>query len=348
MIIKSLKLVNFRNYSLSNFTFDRGINFIYGDNAIGKTNLVEGIYYFSLTRSFRTNTESLLINKNASSFYLEGVFIKENKKYNINISLTSNVKKIGVNGRNIKKVSDLSKIVNVISFIPSDVNLLKDTPKKRRDFLNTTILKNNPNYLKLLNDYEYLIKERNSLLKSESLDFNLINIINFKLASISYEIYKIRDKFINKIRESVEALYKEIFNKDINVKVDYLTFNTSSDYVNKCLKIYEENMDNDLKLGYTSTGIQKDDFCLKIDGKDIGKFGSQGENRIASLILKLSIYELSEINNKPILILDDILSELDKNNESLLLKYLNKVEQVFITSTKKYDIENCHYCYLTK
>ena len=130
MIIKSLKLVNFRNYSLSNFTFDRGINFIYGDNAIGKTNLVEGIYYFSLTRSFRTNTESLLINKNASSFYLEGVFIKENKKYNINISLASNVKKIGVNGRNIKKVSDLSKIVNVISFIPSDVNLLKDTPKK--------------------------------------------------------------------------------------------------------------------------------------------------------------------------------------------------------------------------
>ena len=118
MIIKSLKLVNFRNYSLSNFTFDRGINFIYGDNAIGKTNLVEGIYYFSLTRSFRTNTESLLINKNASSFYLEGVFIKENKKYNINISLASNVKKIGVNGRNIKKVSDLSKIVNVISFIP--------------------------------------------------------------------------------------------------------------------------------------------------------------------------------------------------------------------------------------
>ena len=87
---------------------------------------------------------------------------------------------------------------------------------------------------------------------------------------------------------------------------------------------------------------------VKIDGKDIGKFGSQGENRIASLILKLSIYELSEINNKPILILDDILSELDKNNESLLLKYLNKVEQVFITSTKKYDIENCHYCYLTK
>ena len=89
MIIKSLKLVTLRNYSLRNFTFDRGSNFIYGDNAIGKTNLVEGIYYFSLTRSFRTNTESLLINKNASSFYLEGVFIKENKKYNINISLAS-------------------------------------------------------------------------------------------------------------------------------------------------------------------------------------------------------------------------------------------------------------------
>ena len=183
---------------------------------------------------------------------------------------------------------------------------------------------------------------------------NVINELNNIKADYKYAV--LGDKDNDNIKSNLESIgftvldknYDYIFNKDINVKVDYLTFNTNSDYVDKCLKIYEENMDNDLKLGYTSTGIQKDDFSLKIDGKDIGKFGSQGENRIASLILKLSIYELSEIINKPILILDDILSELDKNNESLLLKYLNKVQQVFITSTKKYDIENCHYCYLTK
>lgn len=348
MIIKSLKLVNFRNYQLNNFNFEKGINFIYGDNAIGKTNLVEAIYYFSLTRSFRTANDSFLINKNASSFYLDGVFIKENKKYNINIVLGNNVKKIAVNDKSIKKISELSKIVNIISFTPDDVNLLKDSPKKRRDFLNTTILKNYPGYLKLMNEYEYLLKERNSLLKNKLLDFNLLNVINFKLANVSYEIYKIRNEFINKIKDNVQNVYKKIFNKNIDVKIDYLTFNSSSNYIDKFLEIYEENLDSDLKLGYTSNGVQKDDFSLKINGKNIGKFGSQGENRIACLILKIAIYELSTNENKPILILDDILSELDRTNESLLLNYLKNVEQVFITSTKKYDIENCHYCYLTK
>ncbi len=348
MIIKSIKLVNFRNYELNEFNFEKGINFIYGDNAIGKTNLVEAIYYFSLTRSFRTNNDGLLINKNASSFYLKGFFIKQNRNYNIDIVLDKNVKKITINDKSIKKVSELSNVINILSFIPGDVDLLKDAPKRRRDFLNTTILKNEPRYLKLMSDYEYLNKERNSLLKSESLDFNLLNVITFKLANVSYEIYKIRNEFIKKIEESVRLTYKEIFLKDIDVNIEYLTFNSSSDYIRKFIKIYEDNLDNDLKVGYSTNGIQKDDFILKINGKEIGKFGSQGENRIACLILKLAIYSLSKEDNKPILILDDILSELDKNNEDLLLNYLSKVEQVFITSTKKYNLQNCHYCYLTK
>lgn len=348
MIIERIKLVNFRNYLNDEFKFDKGINFIYGDNAIGKTNLVEGIYYFSLSRSFRTRNDNDLINKNACNFYLEGDFKKNNVSYVTKLVFEKNVKKISINSKNIKKISELSNIVNVLSFIPADVDLLKNSPKNRREFLNSAIAKSNKIYIKLLLDFELLLKERNNLLKQDELDFNLISVVTRKLANISFEIYKIRKSFIKELEIEVCNVYKNIFLKEIQTNIEYLTFNKKENYISEFIKIFEENLENDLKNNFTTQGIQKDDFSLKIDGKEIGKYGSQGENRIAALSLKLAIYNLSNEDNKPILILDDILSELDSNNEKLLLNYLNNVEQVFITSTKKYEINNCNYCYLSK
>jgi DNA replication and repair protein RecF len=316
MIIKSLKLVNFRNYSDLECDFTNGINFIYGNNASGKTNLVESIYCLSIARSFRTNISSNLINNKNKQAYIKAKIDFNGSNKCVEIIISDVGKTISIDGKKVSKLSELNKITNCIYFIPKDVDLLRDSPKERRFFLNVNVSKENSAYLEEMASYEKLLKERNNLLS-----------------------------YIDKLNVKFKDIYNKISGNANNVKVIYLPFiKESDDYESLAKTAYKNSLENDLKNKITGIGIHKEDFFVVMNGKNLAKFGSQGENRMAVLALKICPYFLIDDEKlKPVVILDDVLSELDKTHEKMLLNFLNNINQVFVTSTKKYEINNATY-----
>lgn len=350
MIVQKIKLTNFRCYEKCEVEFSKGLNYIYGDNASGKTSLVEAIYYLSLARSFRTNKEKELINKNHDSATINSYMNYQNSNKEILISLMNNGKKIFINKKQINKISELSNLVNAICFIPKDVNLLKESPSQRRLFLNLSIAKTSKKYLELCINYEKLLHSRNELLKEDIINQNLLDVLTNQLISVSKEIYFYRKKYIDDLNKKINFVYKSITGKNETLKIIYKSFVSNyENYEVIAEKKYLESKENDLFRKVTNVGIHKEDFEILLNSRDVSKYGSQGENRIAVLSLKLTPYELIEdVDKKPIIILDDVLSELDKTNQENLLNYLQKMNQVFITSTNKITKENINYYFIDK
>lgn len=350
MIVQKIKLNNFRCYKNCEVEFSKGLNYIYGDNASGKTSLVEAIYYLSLARSFRTNKDKELINKNYDSATINSHMNYQNSNKEILISLMNNGKKILINKKQINKISELSNLVNAICFIPKDVNLLKESPSQRRLFLNLSIAKTSKKYLELCINYEKLLHSRNELLKEEVINQNLLDVLTNQLISVSKEIYFYRKKYIDDLNKKINFVYKSITGKDETLKIIYKSFISNyENYEVIAEKKYLESKEIDLLRKVTNIGIHKEDFEILLNSKDVSKYGSQGENRIAVLSLKLTPYELiDDVDKKPIIILDDVLSELDKTNQENLLNYLQKMNQVFITSTNKIIKENINYYFIDK
>ena len=345
MIIKSLKLVNFRNYSDLECDFTNGINFIYGNNASGKTNLVESIYCLSIARSFRTNISSNLINNKNKQAYIKTKIDFNGSNKCVEIIFSDVGKTISIDGKKVSKLSELNKITNCIYFIPKDVDLLRDSPKERRFFLNVNVSKENSAYLEEMASYEKLLKERNNLLKSEKVNLNLLDVVTNQMISLSKNIYYKRKSYIDKLNVKFKDIYNKISGNASNAKVIYLPFiKESDDYESLAKTAYKNSLENDLKNKITGIGIHKEDFFVVMNGKNLAKFGSQGENRMAVLALKICPYFLIDDEKlKPVVILDDVLSELDKTHEKMLLNFLNNINQVFVTSTKKYEINNATY-----
>ncbi len=339
MIIESIKLINFRNYEEVEVKFDSNINCFYGFNGAGKTNLAEAIYYLTYTKSFRSNNdlELIMIGKDYASINAK-IKIGENCKF-IDVLLSMNGKKILIDNRTIKKLSELNSYFKAIYFIPKDVNLLKDSPKNRRSFLNLSISSQFKEYLSLLSGYNNLLKERNNLLKSENVDLNLLDIYTDQIISSSYRIFMYRKKYIQQINQIINQIYEKITEKSVQINLVYKTFIDLDDnvaYVKKAKDIYKHAIDIDLRNKRSSIGIHLEDFSLLLNGKDLGLYGSQGENRLAVLALKLTPYFLiKEYKDKPIIILDDVLSELDNKKRLNFLKMLDDFPQVFITATEK-------------
>lgn len=348
MILDSIKLINFRNYEKLEAKFFKGINLLYGNNATGKTSLVEAIYYLSLARSFRTSVDQELINtkKEFSSIFGKITLGKSIKE--IEIYLAKDGKRIILNKKPIKKISDLSQIINCLYFIPKDVTLLKDAPKNRRLFLNLNISKISNKYLQLISNYERLLKERNDQLKKNIVDQALIEVLTNQLISNSKEIYLYRKDYISELNKAYQRIYQELNNSNDLVKIIYLPFISNTEHYIELAEIeYKNSYELDLKRKQTNKGIHKEDFYISINGKNIGVYGSQGENRLAVLALKLTPYELiNDFKLKPIVILDDVLSELDIKHREKLIAYLSNLTQVFITSTEKIDINNANYLYI--
>lgn len=349
MIINYLKLSHFRNYHNLELNFSKGINYIYGSNGSGKTSIVEAIYYLSLLRSFKTSKDSLLINSESTDASIfASIYSRMQEKY-IGVHLSPEGKKIIVNEKFVKKNSELSSLVNCICFTPEDCLLLKDAPKERRSFVDISISKTNKIYLKQIIDYEKLLKTRNEHLKDLEIDKDLIDVFTSQMIDLSKEIYLERRNFFNNLNVAFKKVYKEISKKDSEVEIVYKPFIDNSDmYKEIALEKYENSFDYDVKHKQTSIGIQKEDFYINLNGKNVGLYGSQGENRLIVLALKLAPYELiNDIDDKPIVILDDVLSELDNDYKYSLINYLSKLNQVFITSANKEIIENTNY-YLVK
>ena len=343
MYIKSVKLQNFRNYKQQIIQFNKNINIIYGDNAQGKTNILESIFLCSFGKSFRTNKDKEMIKFGEDTASIEIEYEKIDRCGKIKLDI-ANKKQIAVNGIKIKKLSEILGNIHIVIFTPEDINILKDGPANRRRFLDMMIGQLRPNYVYNLNRYLKTIEQRNNYLrqiKEENKSANMLDIWDEKLAEYAHIVCGYRKEFVDKLIEKINNIHKKITNEQEELKIEYI-----SDCYNKdsYLNLLKERRKLDIIKGYTTKGIHRDDFVIYINGKEVNIYGSQGQNRTVILSLKLAelnvIYD--DIGEYPILLLDDFMSELDEKRRK---NFLNNIKntQVIITGTEKINLSNIEH-----
>lgn len=340
MLINKIKLSNFRNYENQEILFGKDINVFYGDNAQGKTNIIESIFMAAFGKSFRTNKDKEIIQNGKDYTKLELFFEDSNRENKIEIRISnSNGKEVYVNGVKLNKLSELLGKINVVLFSPDDITILKDGPAVRRRFLDMLIGQIRQNYIYNLNQYLRILEERNNYLKDNKLTEGLLQIYDEKLTEYAEIVYNYRRDYINKIKNYINDVHSKITDNNEILKIEY-----KSDFENKeqFANLLKKSRNNDLFKGYTTKGIHRDDFSLFINDKDISIYGSQGQNRTAVLSLKLCELNIirDEIGESPVLLLDDFMSELDEKRRLNFLKNIDKI-QVVITCTD--IIENEKY-----
>lgn len=306
-----------------------------GKNGSGKTNLVEAVYLLSLCKSWRTNDIRTLINKNSQSSFVRAYVRERGIDRKIEILLSGQGKKISLDDKPVKKLSELSNVANVIVFSPDDVNLMKGSPSSRRNFLDVSISKEFPEYLSMIGKYGKLLSERNAALKEMDVDRKYLDVLTSQMIALSEPITRYREKYISRLNKILSQLANSLYDENRNVLLVYKPFIKGDNFINDAKKAYERNLENDIIRKMTNVGIHREDFSLLLDGNDISVYGSQGENRLASIALKISPFFLIEdIEKKPITILDDVYSELDARHSQRLTNLLKKLGQVFVTTTE--------------
>ena len=338
MKLELLKLTNFRNYQKISFVPSQKINILYGKNGSGKTNIVEAIYILALTKSFRTLNDKNLIKKNEDFFKLEGSFYNEKTKNDFKIIFDSKGKTVFINKDKIRLLSDYISKINIILFSPSDLKLIKDSPSVRRKYLNIEISQYDKNYLFYLNDYNKLLKQRNSYIKQLSLNFNnsfeYLDILTKELISKGLNVYQYRKKFVDKINELIGNYYLKIAGSS-NIVIKYKSHFKEKTEEN-LFEIYKKNRMRELNFGKTLIGVHLDDFEIYLDDNNIRDFGSEGQQKNAIISLKFAEVDIlkEKKDNYPILILDDIFSELDNEKINNILNIIPEEMQTFITTTE--------------
>ena len=346
MYINKIKLQNFRNYNEQEIILNKSINVFYGDNAQGKTNILEAIFLCTFGKSFRTNKEKELIKLGKDNANVIIEYEKKDRDGKISISI-SDKKQILVNGIKIKKLSELLGNINIVIFTPDDINILKGGPALRRRFLDMMIGQLKTNYVYTLNMYIKTLEQRNNYLrqiKEENKPENLLDIWDEKLIEYADIIYKYRKEFIDKIKKKINIIHKKITDEKEEINIQYISNCESKEVYSELLK---QRRKLDIIKGFTTKGIHRDDFEIYINNKELSIYGSQGQNRTAILSLKLSELQViyDEIEEEPILLLDDFMSELDINRRKNFLNNINNT-QVIITCAEKIEFlkENVDYC----
>lgn len=343
MHVKKIELKDFRNYETVCVEFHPNVNLFLGNNAQGKTNLLESIYLTSFGKSFRTNKDREFIRFRQSFCKIELEAVKDQEKLTIEMVFTEDGKKgIKIDGRKINKLSQLLEHVFVVIFSPEDMKIVKDEPEKRRKFIDRELCQLKPSYYNHLNQYKKILAQRNAYLKEEKIDETILDIWDVELAEYGGKVMKQREAFIEQIHTISRQIHSEITEKKENLSVSYESnIPVMADLQEQIFFFYDElkkNRDADRKKRTTGRGPHKDDLKLETNGIDIRSFGSQGQQRTAALSLKLSEIELlkEETGENPILLLDDVLSELDHKRQNHLIHCLKEV-QVFITTTELSD-----------
>ncbi len=334
MIIQSLELADFRNYTALHMDFSEGTNILYGDNAQGKTNVLEAMYMVSTTRSHRGMKDRDLIRFGQEESHIRCCLLKSDIDYQIDMHLRKNKSKgIAINGQRIKKASDLVGILHIVFFSPEDLSIVKDGPSERRRFMDMELCQLDRSYLFNLNHYNKIIDQRNKLLRE--LYFNpelkeTIGIWDMQLLSYGTKIIERRQQFIQQLNEIIGKMHEKLSGGKEKLIVQYEPEVTADAFEKKLLASRER----DIKLKMTCVGPHRDDFSFVDNDIDIRKFGSQGQQRTCALSLKLSEIELvkESIGEKPVLMLDDVLSELDSGRQNYLLNSIGGI-QTFITCT---------------
>ena len=337
MRVKSLKLKNFRNYDLLHLDFDDSTNIFYGNNAQGKTNILEAVYLSGTTKSHRGTKDRDLIKFGEEESHIELVIEKNQIEYQIDMHLKKNSPKgIAINKIPIRKASELFGIVNIVFFSPEDLNIIKDGPSERRRFIDLELSQLDKIYLSNLSNYNRIINQRNRLLKDirnpETQDnlLQTLDIWELQLVEYGNKIINRRNKFIEEINEIISPIHKKLTGGKEEIKLIYEPSNGNISLE----QALEKNREKDFRIKSTSVGPHRDDICFMVGDLDIRRFGSQGQQRTAALSLKLSEIELVKrtIHDTPILLLDDVLSELDKYRQNYLLDSIHDI-QTLITCT---------------
>ncbi len=346
MKIKEIHLKNYRNYENCHVELSDYLNLIIGDNGQGKTNLLESIYVCGFGKSFRTSkdTEWMKINSQSTAISIE--YEKNGRTTRIDIRQLNNRKKeVKINGVPISKMSELIGHLNLVLFSPEDLKLVKESPSERRKFIDREMSHISPAYYHLLISYNRTLDQRNSYLKQmqfkKSFDLEYMEIWDEKLSDLGAQITLRRIEFIEKLAQMSTNIHSQVTNHTELLEVKYISSLTSKkaleyDTIYKeFLMILKQNHKRDVERGYTTQGPHRDDLGLSVNGKDLRSYGSQGQQRTAALSLKLSEIEIihNELGEYPILLLDDVMSELDSHRQNFLIKTFDKV-QTIVTSTE--------------
>ncbi len=342
MYVRSIELKNFRNIENAKLELNNNVNIFIGNNAQGKTNLLESIFVTSIGRSFRTKHDKDLIQFGQDYAFIR-VEVADIDAYDKIEYYTDNIgrKKITMNNTVIRKNGDILGVLLTVSFTPQDLNLITDGPSERRRFLDIELCQLSQQYFHNLKQYNKVLKSRNNLLKTIQRDckqVDQLDIWDIQLIEYGNKIYKERKKFIEKIEGYANELHSSITEQKENLKILYKSNFTPDSFENKLIK----NRQRDVIFGHTAIGPHKDDLEFLINNIDVKNFGSQGQKRTASLSTKLAEIQLiKNIKNKtPILLLDDVLSELDKTRQNFLINKIKDI-QVILTCTGVEDFINC-------
>ena len=334
MIIKSIELADYRNYDFLAMEFEKGTNILYGDNAQGKTNILEAIYVAATTKSHKSSKDKEIINFDKEEAHIRVYMEKDNVENRIDMHLRKTKSKgIAIDGQKLKKAAELIGLCNVIFFSPEDLGIIKNGPAERRRFVDMELCQLDKFYLYNLNNYNKIVNQRNKLLKDMYMNMDLketLNIWDMQLVSYGSKIIERRKLFVEQLNEIIYDIHLKLSGGREELKIQYEPDVEIEDFERKM----KASQDRDIKAKITSVGPHRDDFSFMIGDVDIRKFGSQGQQRTAALSLKLAEIELVKRITKdtPVLLLDDVLSELDSNRQNYLLNSIGDI-QTIITCT---------------
>lgn len=334
MIIKSMSLQNYRNYKTLCLDFDPNTNIFYGDNAQGKTNILEAVYVSGTTKSHRSSKDRELICFSEEEAHICTLMERKGIEHKIDMHLRKNRSKgIAIDGIPIKKASELFGIIHFVFFSPEDLSMVKNGPSERRRFLDMELCQLDKIYLHHLSSYNKIVLQRNRLLKEIMFrsDYKeVLDVFDMQLVQYGMQIIRRRRHFTEELNQIMGQIHEQLTGDQEQMILEYEA-NTDEDSFASALK---KNREKDLKQKTTTTGPHRDDLSFVVNGIDIRKFGSQGQQRTAALSLKLSEIELVKrvTEDTPVLLLDDVLSELDSNRQNCLLNSIQNV-QTMLTCT---------------
>ena len=353
MNIKSLKFKNFRNLEELEIELCDRVNVFCGENAQGKTNIIEGVSVLSGEKSFRTSKDRELVQVGFEKALVEAEFFSQNRDNILSLEI-ENGRKVTLNGL-LEEKEVLSDRFFCIVFSPAHLSLVKDGPEKRRKFLDSCICRISPKYTKYIADYEKVLYQRNNLIRDLKYSKNLterieneLSIWDISLANLGCVIHNMRKKSLQRLSEKAAMFYDGISSGKEKLTLSYIsTVFEDEDIEDKNLQrdvFYNKlraGIDEDIRNGFTGCGIQRDDFCMNIDGKNARLYGSQGQQRSCVLCLKMGECEIvaDAFNEKPVVLLDDVMSELDRKRQNFIMNCLEGM-QVFITCCEVNDLKN--------
>lgn len=353
MNIESLRLYQYRNYQNLTFSFQSNcIYCIHGKNAQGKTNLIESIYYLSHLHSFRTKGLESLIQTDKDMMMIEAKASVKNNKEDLKIVVSNQKKHLFRYQNPIKKYSDFVGIINAILFCPDDISLFHQSPKIRRNFVDMELIKLSKTYTSTLSHYQSLLKSRNIVLKQDVVDDHLLDVYTAQMIEDEKVIILQRKKFIQELMNNAKNLYPFFSKEKEVIDAKYMTFvNDFSNLDEEIGKSYENSISKDKMYRQTNVGIHRDDILFLMNGKPVQEVASQGQKRSFLLALKLGLSKMifDKTGEYPILLLDDVFSELDDHRKKELLNKLPLNMQIFITTTEKMDrnwFRNRNVCFV--